>query len=87
MLVGGADPGRAPVGDPDGPGAAGAHLLVERIDDLGDRHVRIVAVRQVELDPIDAEALQRAFQIGAEQIDAQLALPGSGWPPLPITTS
>jgi hypothetical protein len=71
VLVGGADPRDAPVGDPDRARPAGAHLLVEHVDDLGDRHVRIVAMRQVEIESIDAETLERALQVAAELVDAQ----------------
>ena len=60
-----ADGPRRRLGEPDVPHLAGAHQLGHGADGLFDRRARVDAVLVVEIDGIDAQALQRGVAGGA----------------------
>ena len=46
--------------------AAGALVLVQRLDDWPDRQARVVAVKQVQVDVARAQALERLADIAGD---------------------
>ena len=68
------DPGRVVVAEPPRGDRALGEQRLERADRLGERRVRVGVVREVQVDPLDAEALEAALDVAPDPVGREAAV-------------